>query len=117
MAARVLLVDDESELRMLWREVLEASGHEVVTAGSVAEVREAVGAGLRADVAIVDWTLPDGRGSDVREALRAGHVHCPVVFASGLGPLLPDGHGGVRVLTKPFRVKTLIEIIDEVVES
>ena len=113
MPIRVLLVDDEVELRDLWREVLEDRGHAVTAVGSVAQVRQLVTDGLEVDVAVVDWTLPDGRGSDVRATLRAGRIDCPVVFASGLGPMLPPDHGGAKVLSKPFRVRALLDTVTE----
>ena len=115
MAMRVLLVDDENELRELWTEILQARGYEVAQARTMAEVRQHIDAGLRFDVAVVDWSLPDGRGSDVRRALHATDAKLPVIFASGFGPMLPPDHGGDGVLSKPFRTRDLIAMIDRLV--
>lgn len=116
MGVRVLLVDDEQELRALWREVLANAGHRVHEAGSVAEVRAWATDG-QADVAIVDWTLPDGTGGDVRDLLRAAGLTCPVLFASGYGASLPRGHGGDAILAKPFRVRDLLQAVDRLTGS
>ncbi len=113
MGLRVLLVDDERDLIELWCDVLASRGHEVVAADGVQRVRELVAGGLAVDVAVVDWTLPDGRGDTVLRTLRAAGLTCPVVFASGLGPLLPGDHGGQKVLPKPFRVRDLVRTVEE----
>ncbi len=115
MSLRVLLVDDENELRELWSEILQARGYDVAQARTLAEVRKHIDAGATFDVAVVDWSLPDGRGSDVRRVLHAGDSKVPVIFASGFGPMLPRDHGGDGVLSKPFRTRDLIAMIDALV--
>lgn len=110
MGARVLLVDDEQELRTLWREVLANAGHHVIEAGSVRDVRTWA-PGAVADVAVVDWTLPDGNGRAVLDVLRGSGIQCPVVYASGYGASLPRGHGGDAILAKPFRVRELVQLV------
>lgn len=115
MGVRVLLVDDEAELRELWAEILEARGYAPVGARCVQDVRDLLAEGLDIGVAVVDWTLPDGRGSDVRALLRDGGITAPIVFASGLGPMLPEGHGGDAILAKPFRTRALVDLLDQLV--
>ncbi len=64
---RVLVVDDERALRGI-RRVLEARGHEVVTATNLAEaMKEAERQQI--DVAVVDWHLEHETGGDVCKAL------------------------------------------------
>lgn len=113
MATRVLIVDDERELCALWSEVLADSGYEVSTFGSLADLQRGLDQSLSWDVAVIDWTLPDAKGPDVVRLLRSAGVDCPVVFASGLGPMLPDGHGGARVLGKPFRIRDLLRAVED----
>ena len=108
---RVLLVDDELELRALWREILEGLEFTVSVAGSVTEALGLLEDGARFDVAVVDWTLPDGVGSDVLRAIRKVDGSTAVIYASGLGPLLPATHGGDAVLDKPFKMRDLAATI------
>lgn len=59
--ARLLLVDDEADVRKFYQELFDEMGLEVVSVGTV---REAANAALDRpfDLAIVDERLPDGRG-------------------------------------------------------
>lgn len=111
MGVRVLLVDDEPELCELWSEMLTAAGHEVVSVGSVGAARERVAEGFA--VAVVDWTLPDGKGSAVIAAIEAAGVGTRTVLVSGLGPMLPAGHGADVVLAKPFRLRELVQQVNQ----
>ena len=56
---RLLVVDDEPEIREVVCEYLEGIGHHVDAAGSGKQAIEALaGTLLPYDVAIVDWTMP-----------------------------------------------------------
>ncbi len=68
---RVALVDDHEIVRRGLRELLEASGVEVVgEAGTAAEAVRRMPA-LRPDVVLLDMQLPDGSGVEVCRELRA----------------------------------------------
>jgi signal transduction histidine kinase/CheY-like chemotaxis protein len=67
---RVLVVDDEPAHRTVLRRMLEPLGFEIEEAGSVRASLDALERG-RFDLALLDVTLPDGRGWHVCEALRA----------------------------------------------
>ncbi|MBX7195476.1 MAG: response regulator transcription factor [Sandaracinaceae bacterium] len=75
---RVLLVDDDLEVRDLLVRALERDGHSVVGVGSMAEARHALE--LREiDVAVLDLALPDGLGDELTRELRAARSHLPVL--------------------------------------
>ncbi|MDZ7827463.1 MAG: sigma-54 dependent transcriptional regulator [Gammaproteobacteria bacterium] len=61
MNGRILVVEDDSGLLELLREELEEDGHEVTTASTLAEAREALDRRTM-DLVITDLRLPDGRG-------------------------------------------------------
>ncbi len=71
---RILLVEDHASFREAAASVLESEpGIEVVgQAGSLAEARQMLNAGIKAavDVAVVDMGLPDGYGADLIKELR-----------------------------------------------
>ena len=70
MATRVALVDDHEIVRRGLRELLEASGLEVVgEAGTAAEAVRRMPA-LRPDVVLLDMQLPDGTGVEVCREIR-----------------------------------------------
>ena len=58
--ARILVVDDESLIRILVADVGESLGHEVLTAASIKEGQDLAQRGV--DIVLLDVLLPDGDG-------------------------------------------------------
>jgi PAS domain S-box-containing protein len=81
----VLIVDDDSDTRELYRMVLESVGYRVEDAGHVRTATAAARA-LIPDVVVTDWLLPDGEGLEVGRALRANrHTRrIPIVAVTGV---------------------------------
>jgi len=79
---RVLLVDDQDELRELFRRTLRKDGHEVVTAANgraaVELARES-----RFDVVISDVRMPDMTGVELLQELHERDPDLPVLLVSG----------------------------------
>ena len=71
-AARVLVVDDEPDLRTLYELTLLREGHHVDAAGSLAEARERLASGAF-DVVITDMRLPDGLGLEYADEFCHDH--------------------------------------------
>ncbi len=102
--ARVLIAEDETPLRDLLRLSLEASGHQVTTAGDGVEALERF-AGAEFDLVILDVMMPRLDGFSVcREMRKRSSV--PIVMLTALGS--PDDvvHGfdlgADDYITKPF---------------
>jgi two-component system, cell cycle sensor histidine kinase and response regulator CckA len=76
----VLVVDDEEEILAATRDLLEVLGYEVacVTSGSAA--LQAIDAGLRPGLVLVDQRLPGEDGIQVAEAIRS-RLHGPASIA------------------------------------
>ena len=79
---RLLLVDDEPELRLLLQEALRWMGFTVDTAGSVAE-GAARCARDRYDLALLDKHLPDGSGLTLARQVAAAQADCEILIMSG----------------------------------
>ncbi len=79
--ARVLIVDDEDQIRASLKGALERREHEVVTAGTVAEGRQFAAAGF--DVIFLDIMLPDGSGLDLLKELLGKDKRQLIVMISG----------------------------------
>ena len=84
-ADRVLLVEDDERSAELIRLTLEPTEFELLRAGSLAEARVHIGAGLP-DVILLDLRLPDGPGhvlaSEVRAMPGGAGAHILAVSAS-----------------------------------
>lgn len=69
MSARILIVDDDAAYARALQRSLERNGHEVATARSAAEAREAF-EGAAPEVVILDYQLPDANGLNLLTELR-----------------------------------------------
>ena len=107
---RVLLVDDNPELRDLVTRALTRDGHAVTAVGSVAAARAAL-AENTPEVIVLDLGLPDGSGMDLCRNLRAGGERAPILMLTAQGAVARrvEGleSGADDFLAKPFAVAEL----------
>jgi len=114
--ARVLVIDDELDIREAVTEVLSYEGHEVVTASDGLEAlrkcRE-----LQPDVVLLDLMMPGMNGWEFRAAqLRDPAVaDIPVVVLSALGRV--STIDAFAFLPKPFGLDDLLELVRRAARS
>jgi len=117
--ARILVIDDEYELRSMLRQMLEHAGHEVSEA-----VNGAVGIEIyerdAPDLIITDIIMPEKEGVETIIALRRANPALPIIAISGGGRLdatdflsMAKKLGARRTLTKPFLREQLLEAVGE----
>ena len=105
---RILVAEDEPEIREFFREVLNRAQAEVVDAKDGIEAWDRWLDSGPFDLLITDQRMPRATGLDLLERIRVSAPDLPVVLASGYGledamsRLARDPH--VRVLSKPFKV-------------
>jgi CheY-like chemotaxis protein len=80
---RVLLVDDEEEIREVGQGMLENLGFDVTTAGDGLGALKLLGSGERFDAVLLDLTMPRLDGVETLNRIRADHPGLPVVLVSG----------------------------------
>jgi two-component system nitrogen regulation response regulator NtrX len=84
-ATRILVVDDESDIRSTLKEVLSDEVNEVDLAADAAQARAAL-ARREPDLILLDIWMPDADGITLlREWSTSGTLGCPVVMMSGHG--------------------------------
>ena len=110
MSLRVLLVEDDREMRAMMQSSLAAEGFEVQTATSVSEASALVRNSLPA-VVVLDLGLPDGDGLELVREVRRQHS-LPILVVSARHQeaekiKLLDA-GADDYLTKPFSVGELL---------
>jgi two-component system response regulator PilR (NtrC family) len=81
---RVLVVDDEPDIRELLELTLAKMGLGVVAAGTLAEAREQLRAG-RFDLCLTDMRLPDGEGLDLVRHIGGLDIDLPVAVITAYG--------------------------------
>ncbi|MBR0744959.1 response regulator [Bradyrhizobium japonicum] len=111
---RVLVVDDQKEVRAMVAIVLRVNRFDVVEAESGAAGLKAFGEGAF-DAAIVDIFLADTSGVDVMVAIRERVPGFPIVAVSGMTALdfmgEAPGLADVVCLQKPFRPNDLLQAL------
>jgi DNA-binding response OmpR family regulator len=113
--ARILVIDDQNDVRAVICMVLQVNDFEVVEAASAAAGLKAFAEG-RFDVVVIDILLEDAMGYDVIAVLRELAPDLPIVAVSGLMSLALDVQtakfSNVVCLRKPFRPSELIRAIE-----
>ncbi len=117
--ARILIIDDEGELRAMLRQMLEHAGHEVTEAVNGAEGIEFYERDKH-DMIITDIIMPEKEGVETILALRRADPELPIIAISGGGRLdatdfltMAKKLGARHTLTKPFRREQLLEAVGE----
>lgn len=104
---RILVVEDDQELRGLLARGLQDEGFAVEGVRTGAEVMQRVKEGPP-DALIIDVGLPDSDGRDLCQALRARGVQVPVLFLTARDAMSDRlsgfAAGGDDYVTKPFSV-------------
>jgi len=91
----IVIVDDETNIGLSLRLILEGEGYRVTVCDSVATF-EAQRRAAWADLYLLDVRLPDGNGLDLLRVLRHGADPAPVVMISG--------HGTIRDAVEATRI-------------
>lgn len=110
MPARILVVDDEPDLRTLYELTLLREGHSVSSAADLAEAREIIER-EHFDVLITDMRLPDGLGLELlRELAQAQRPEKSIVitaYGSAENAVEALKSGAFDYLTKPVDLRQL----------
>jgi two-component system OmpR family response regulator len=112
MSARLLLVEDEPDIRLIARAALARAGFEVLTAGDGREALRLVAA-APPDLIVLDWMLPELDGPATCARLKADPVSAriPVVFLTARADDADRARcvamGAIGAIPKPFNPLTL----------
>lgn len=109
--AKILIVDDNRELRNLLKEELTSAGYRsLCLADSVAAARQTMGLQIP-ELVILDINLPDGDGFSLFREIRC-HSDVPILFLSARDAdsdrLFGLGLGADDYMTKPFLMQELL---------
>jgi signal transduction histidine kinase len=113
--ARVLVVEDDAQIRELMLRALSRLGHEVTTAADGAEALLRLRQGDSFDLLVTDVVMPGMDGGELIAAVRAAFPRLRVLAISGyVGDLASRGlPADVSWLQKPFTQAQLAKATDE----
>ncbi len=118
--ARILVIDDEPDLRTLYELTLLREGYQVESAGSVAEALACLEAG-QFDAVITDMRLPDGLGLEILQRLQSDQrsERCIVMTAYGSAENAVEAlkGGAFDYLTKPVDLKQFRAVVASAVHE
>ena len=130
--ARIIVIDDEGDVRVVVKEVLNRAGYEVEVASDGREGLEMLKAN-GADLVITDIIMPGQDGISVLYEIRESHPGMPVIVISGGGNIAPMEYEPVAIkttaylasaseaganltLTKPFSREELLDAVSKVLQ-
>lgn len=118
--ARILLAEDDDNMRSFLVAALQRAGHSVEAARDGAE---AVGvlAKRSFDLLVADVVMPGIDGVELARRASRDHPGLKVMFITGFAAVALRGRSGVqgraRVLSKPFHLKDLVREVDQLLCS
>ena len=120
-AGKVLVVDDESDIRTLVRDILSDEGYEVEVAADASQARAARDR-MSPDLVLLDIWMPDTDGiSLLREWSRAPGDDCSVVMMSGHGTVETAVEatrlGAFDFVEKPLSLAKLLRTVERAMEA
>jgi len=118
---RILLVEDQDDVRAFATEVLRAAGYDVLEAASGDEALRLARDGAPIDLLLTDVVLGGMNGRQVAELVAQAHPSARVLFTSGY----PDDvtaekgvpRGAVAFLAKPYSPDALIARVSELLDA
>lgn len=121
--ARILIIEDDEEVRDLLDSLLTREGHEVATA---ANGKQGVAAFTEQpfDLVITDIIMPEKDGIEAIMDLRRGRPQLKLIAISGGGRAEPENYlhsaqllGANRTLRKPFSNEAIVAAVRELLRD
>jgi DNA-binding response OmpR family regulator len=116
---RILIVEDEVELRMLLRSFLAHDGYEVSEANNVAKARQILDSEAPFDLIITDLELPGMSGMDFLDELTERAISTPILVSTGHKNKQAEAmeRGASHYLRKPFGYAELSATVKGIFEG
>ncbi len=118
---RLLVAEDDGEMRALLKKTLSHEGFEVETACDGSEALDKLAQDSRFDVLISDVRMPNKDGEQLVPEVKRLYPDLKIIVISGYAELeqyLRLVHkGAFDYVTKPFKIPDLLEVIDRATEA
>lgn len=121
MSARILVIDDETNIRTMIRLALAHAGHEVTTASDGAEGLQKYGQGDHFDLVLLDQRMPGMPGIEVLREIFKRNTKARIILITAFGTidlaLEAIQAGASDFLRKPFTAETLRMSVQSAIEK
>jgi CheY-like chemotaxis protein len=117
---KILVVDDDADIRSLTRTFLEGEGYAVYSSGDADRAAQIFRRSPGIELLVTDYSMPQRTGLDLARELKHLHPSLHVLIISGVF-LSEDEHRliqaqGWRFLPKPFSLPQLLTEVHEILE-
>ena len=116
--ARILLVEDDEQVRLVLKDLLEGEGYEIQEASNGKEALQSFASSLP-DLILTDLVMPDTEGIEMIIKMRKSNPNVKIVAMSGGVDYLNLAKqlGALRTLTKPFSNQAVLDVVKETLEE
>ena len=117
--AEILVAEDEADIAMILREILEMAGHHVTLAIDGAMALELLESDPLPDIILTDLKMPRTSGRSLIESLRSNPrtAALPVILVTGAVPSIddfpPDGSYDCLIM-KPFDIWDVVDTVGRI---
>ncbi|MCX7918741.1 MAG: response regulator [bacterium] len=120
MAKKILIIDDEPDIRTVIKQVLDTAGYTVLTAGNAKDAIEQINKS-DPDLIFLDIQMPDDSGLAVANELHRKQLAIPFILCTAT--VLDDPiqayelfvvkHLYVGTLKKPFKIEEILPLVEK----
>ena len=119
---RIMVIDDEEQLALMWEEVLEPFGYDVTSqTNSVEALKEFCAKPYKFDLVISDINMPNVTGDELAQKLLRIRPDIPIILCTGFSERLNEDKAkkmGVReFLMKPIMIYYLVNAVRKVLDQ
>lgn len=120
---RILIIDDETNILLMLKKMLERAGYEIDLASNGEE-------GLRlfrnmpSDLVITDIIMPEKEGLETIREMKKMQPNMKIIAMSGGGKISADNYletakifGASRIMEKPFTQQAMVSTVKELLED
>jgi CheY-like chemotaxis protein len=120
---KILIVDDEANIRLLISKALEDAKYEVQAASDGVDAMRKF-QGFQPDLVVTDIIMPNKEGVQLITELKSIAPDLKIIAISGGGLIGPTAYlelakqlGADEVITKPFKMQELVETIYRLLQT
>jgi DNA-binding response OmpR family regulator len=120
---RILIIDDDEQIRIILQQLMEWAGFEVMAAEN-GRIAMDLQRKEPADLVITDLIMPEQEGLETISTLKRDFPEIRIIAISGGGRIGPEAYlpaalelGADRVFTKPFDIKAILEAVEELLSE